>query len=114
MEEIIVDGTADAAGEIRINDMPPKMRYVYIKRGPELINGIVVNYTNLPESLEEIRVTSSYNERGMKRKITAVGKPGKVKLETKYDAKYPKKKARSILGRFRSGSCESEASGRPF
>ena len=90
MEELIIDGSTSAR-KICLYDMPQTMRYVYIEQSPVFTDTIFVNYTNLPASIEEMRVTSLYNCHKLKRKVRAIGSPGSVDLQTTYDLRYPKR-----------------------
>ena len=89
MEELILNGST-TVGKICLYDMPQTMRYVYIEQSL-ITDAIFVNYTDLPASIEEMWVTSSYNCHKLKRKVRAIGNPGSVKLHTKHDTRYPKK-----------------------
>ena len=90
MEEfILVHSTF--SGEIRFSKMPQTMRYVHIQQSPVFTKVITINYNTLPASLEDIRVTSSHDDHKMKGKVRAIGKPGAVRLRTKYDRRHPKK-----------------------
>ena len=90
MEELILKVSA-YDGEICLRGMPQTMRYVYIEQVTRYTNAIIVDYSSLAVSVEEIRVTSKYNDYKIRRRVRAIGKPGDVTLQTKYDKRYPTK-----------------------
>ena len=85
MEELILVYSATPR-IIRLHDLPPKMRFVYIRLAPRFIDAILVDYNNLPESLKELHVTDAWDENKIEKKIMAIGKPRGVKLQTKFDS----------------------------
>ena len=89
MEELILVG-AIITGGIRFESMPQEMRYVYVMQVSNSIIPILVNYSSLPASLQEIRMLSVHGSGKIKRMIQTVGEPGAVKLKTKYDEQYPR------------------------
>ena len=86
MEELILLYSATPR-IICLHDLPPKMRFVYIRLAPRFIDAILVDYNNLPESLKELHVTDAWDENKIEKKIMAIGKPRGVKLQTKFDSK---------------------------
>ena len=89
MEELILVKTT-LAREIRLDGIPKTMRYLYINQSSLFTDSIFVNYNTLPLSIEEMWVTSAYKANKMKRKIRAIGNPGAVRLQTRYDYQCPK------------------------
>ena len=89
MEELILLNSV-ISKEIRLDNMPETMRYVYIETSLAFTSFIVVNYDTLPEYMRELRVTSYYNSDGMKQKAKVIGTPGEIQLQTAYDERYPK------------------------
>ena len=88
MEELILIDSVHSR-KIFLCDMPQTMRYVYICQMPMYIHSIVVNYNSLPVSLHEMRVTYMNGHQKLQEKVTAIGKPQTVKLQTNYDRRHP-------------------------
>ena len=90
MEELII-AESSFVSAIYLDGLPQGMRYVYFSRATAFMEVIGINYDNLPDSIEEIRVTAPYEDKQLKRIVTTVGKPSAVKLQTKNDPQYPTK-----------------------
>ena len=89
MEELILMNSITAK-EIRLHSFPETMRYVHIHQMINFTDSIFVDYSSIPDSLQEIRAPIWLEDYEIKKRVKVVGEPGAVELQTKYDRRYPK------------------------